>query len=72
MMVRLGRPVGEAGASTVRIRSERDEGDVAWLRERGIGISGLVLAVRPGQGWVNERLGAEGSASTILLEEQQS
>jgi hypothetical protein len=38
------------------------------LKERGVGISGLALALGEGQERVKGRLGAEGIASTISLQ----
>jgi Glyoxalase-like domain len=61
-------PVQRAGLSAIRLRSEQNERDVAWLMERGIGISGLTLALGEGQAGVKGRLGAEGIPSTISLQ----
>jgi hypothetical protein len=68
LVYQIGLPVKNAGASAIRIRSEQSEEDVAWLKKRGIGISGLVLELGVGQEAVKHRLGVEGVASTILLE----
>jgi hypothetical protein len=64
----IGLPVEKAGPSAIRVRSEQNEEDVAWLKERGIGICGLVLALGDGQECVKKRLGAEGIALTIWLQ----
>lgn len=64
----LGLPVDKAEASTVRIRSEQNEADLAWLKERGVGISGIVLTATSGKKYVSEPLGLDTVASTILLE----
>jgi hypothetical protein len=63
-----GLPVEKAGISTIRIRPEQNERDMTWLKERGIGISGLVLALGEGQEAARGRLGAAGIASTISLQ----
>lgn len=67
----VGLPIDSAGASAVRIRSAQNDGDVAWLKTRGAGISQLVLAVTSHQERANTCLGAEGIASTILLEQRE-
>lgn len=64
----IGLPVQSAGLSAVRLRSEQDKRDVAYLQERGIGVSGLTLTVGEGRTGVKGRLGAEGIASTISLQ----
>lgn len=64
----IGLPVQSAGLSAIRLRSEQDKRDVACLKQRGIGISGLTLTVGEGQTGVKGHLGAEGIASTISLQ----
>jgi hypothetical protein len=53
-------PVRRAGQSAIKIRLERNERDVEWLKGRGIGISRLVLALGEGQERVKEGLGGGG------------
>jgi hypothetical protein len=68
LVFQIDLPVQNAGLSAIRLRSEQDERDVACLRQRGIGVSGLILTVGEGQTGVKGRLGAEGIASTISLQ----
>ena len=68
LVFQIGLPAQRAGLSAVRLRSEQNERDVAWLTERGIGISGLILTLGEGQAGVKGRSGAEGIASTISLQ----
>lgn len=63
----VGSPNQGFGPSTVTIRSESDEKDLDWLRDRGTGICGLVLSIAGRQGHGEEVLGAEEIASTISL-----
>ena len=64
----IGLPVREAGLSRIRIRAEENEGDIAWLKERGVGISRVVLSVGGREKYGKAQLGAEGVASTIWVE----
>ena len=64
----IGLPVQSAGVSVIRLRSEQDQRDVACLKQRGIGISGLILTTEEGQTGVKGHLGAEGIGSTISLQ----
>jgi hypothetical protein len=64
----INLPVQGTGRFAIRLRSAQSEQDIAWLMERGIGISGLTLTVGEGQVGVKGRLGAEGIASTISLQ----
>ena len=64
----LGLPVTKMGRSAIHISSALNEGQDKWLKERGIGISGLVLRREGRKGRGKERLGSEGSSSTFWLE----
>jgi hypothetical protein len=68
LVFQIDLPVQRAGLSAIRLRSEQNEQDVAWLMERGVGISGLILALGEGQAGVKGCLGTEGIASTISLQ----
>jgi hypothetical protein len=68
LVFQIDLPIQRAGLFAIRLRSEQNERDVAWLMERGIGISGLILTLGEGQAGVKERLGTEEIASTISLQ----
>lgn len=68
LVFQIDLPVQRAGLSAIRLRPEQNERDIAWLMERGIGISGLILTLGEGRAGVKGRLGAEGIASTISLQ----
>ena len=68
LVFQIGIPVNKAGLSAIRIRSEQNADDVAWLKKRGIGIFNLVLSVAARQQNGEKRLGTEGIASRILLQ----
>ena len=63
----IGLPNQSFDPSTVSLRSEREEKDRDWLRDRGTGIRGLVLSIAGRDGHGEEALGTEGIASTISL-----
>ena len=60
-----GLPVQRFRASAVSARSEQDEMDQDWLRNRGTDIRGLMLLVAGRQGHGKEVLDTRGIASTI-------
>ena len=63
----VGLPNPLFGPSTVSLRSEQNEKDRDWLRNRGTGIYGLVLSVADREGHGEEALGTESISSTISL-----
>lgn len=63
----IGLPVQDFGPSSICLRSEQDEMDQDWLRDRGTGIRRLLLSVVGREGYGEEALGSESIASTILL-----
>ncbi|CAD6582744.1 MAG: hypothetical protein ASARMPREDX12_001020 [Alectoria sarmentosa] len=63
----IGLPNQGLGPSNLSLRSEQDEIDQGWLRDRGAGIRGLVLSIMGREGHGEEALGVGGIASTISL-----
>lgn len=63
----IGLPNQGLGPSNLSLRSEQDEIDQGWLRDRGAGIRGLVLSIAGREGHGEEALGVGVIASTISL-----
>jgi hypothetical protein len=64
---RVGSPVSPTAARGVLVREPFQESDHEWLRERGIGFSGLILQVRGRDGHHTESLSSSGTGSRIKL-----
>ena len=62
-----GLPVQDLGPSNICLRSEQDEMDQGWLRDRGTGIHRLLLSVAGREEHSEEALGSRSIASTISL-----
>lgn len=72
VLFHVAAPVARSNETLIWVHPPRNDNDIHWLQDRGIGIRGLSLNVERREGSGQQSLGKDGMASTISLSWQET